>query len=136
MKPKCLVLAGVLVCVSIACGTEFDDGRRAAPRATEYDAGVNDSAAPPHPSDGGGAADTGNQVDPSPPACTAEDPDAGGSSAYCSPCKACNGIDVCQDACFGPNCCQLNCECRSASGSISASDARLYCHLFCDGRDR
>ncbi|MEO6573692.1 MAG: hypothetical protein ABIP89_07635, partial [Polyangiaceae bacterium] len=93
------------------------------------------SSQPSRRSDGGSAGDTGIQVDPGPPACTAEDPDAGGSSSFCAPCKTCNGIDTCQDACFGPNCCQLYCDCRSASGSISATDARLYCQLICD-RDR
>ena len=133
MDLKRLVLAVAVVCAQYGCGTEFDDGRRAEPTVRDVDAGATDSSAPPnHPSDGGSPGDTGIQVDPGPPACTAEDPDAGGSSSYCAPCKACNGIDVCQDACFGPNCCHLYCDCRSASGSISASDARLYCELLCD----
>lgn len=132
MKLKCLVLAVVPVCLLIACGTEFDDGRRGVPYVMPLDAGVSDSSAPSHPSDAGSGGDTEIQVNPGPPACTVQDPDAGGSSSYCAPCKACNGIDVCQDACFGPNCCHLYCDCRSASGSISASDARLYCELLCD----
>lgn len=133
MKLKSLVLAVALVCSSFACGTEFDDGRRGVPTPvpTEYDAGAGDSSTTPlHPSDAG---DTEIQVDPGPSTCAAEDPDAGGSSSYCSPCKACNGIESCQDACFGPNCCRLYCNCWGESPAASAAgDGHLTCQLICD----
>lgn len=55
-----------------------------------------------------------------------------GGEAVCAPNAECNGLDYCEDLCFGNDCCYLSCDCRiDESTSCAAAFGHLCCTMVC-----